>query len=178
MSTCNFKIEHRCVVVTDEDYEMGNYPSIDDSENLGDRNYPSYRLSDHNDELLYFAITMNCGYFNDANIDYVGMDFSVEHDLLACDISDYASKREFFDCVCEDIAPYHIGKKVSRWKMEKVCRGKDLYECCRILDELFSEIEEKECNKRIDGIKQAYGFGELVCNGVMSNGEGVYSRVG
>lgn len=179
MSTPNFKINHRCVVVTDDDLCMGHVPAMDESYNIGSRNFPSYELTDYSDGLLFFKVCITCGYYGDSNIDYCEMedDYSIEG-LLTGDTIYYASKREWFDELMDMLASYEVGKKLSRWKIEKACRGLKLEECPEKVEELVKDIEESMCNKMIDQIKSAYGYEEIYCKGVMSNGEAIYQKVG
>ena len=72
MSTNNFWIENRCVVVEDEDYESGNMPKLGDY--LGnDRNFQGHELLTgykEQDKLMYTTITIRAGYYSGACIDF------------------------------------------------------------------------------------------------------------
>jgi hypothetical protein len=72
--TGNFYYENVCLYVSDEDYEMGNYPEYDKSPINDNRNFPQYPLSDYNDGLECFSIVLTPGYYEGACIDFVELD--------------------------------------------------------------------------------------------------------
>jgi len=174
MSTANFKIEHRCIVVTNDDFEIDNVPETEKNLLSYDRNYPSSRLKGYNDDLLYHQICLTSGYYEAANIDYCDTGECIDDHLSA-----YSSKKEFFDAVMEQLINlnYYVGKKVSRYKLEKLCRGKKLELCADIVDEYLSDIEETYCNHILDGIKRTYGYEEYCTVCQFSNGETIYHKV-
>ena len=90
--TGNFYFENRCVVVTDEDYENGNYPEYEKKPiDPYSRNYPQYPLIDYNDGLNCYRIVLTAGYYEAACIDYV----EIECDELLDD----------FRYICENELP-------------------------------------------------------------------------
>ena len=96
MSAPNFSYDRRCVLVPDDDYEMGNYPSLGDC--FGDdRYYVSYYLRKYQDDFSTVAIVLTTGYYSDACIDIVDDNSLVSE--LSC--SDYhfalLTRDELFD---------------------------------------------------------------------------------
>jgi hypothetical protein len=71
-------------VVTDEDYEGGNYPVIDRMTREYNRNYPSYELREQPDVKTLIAI-MTFAYYSGACIDYIEADYDYQEDGLTED---------------------------------------------------------------------------------------------
>ena len=92
MATNNFAYENRCIVVTNEDYEMGNMPSMEESIDVN-RSYPSYRLA-VGEDFKFWDIIITSGYYADACIDYTEKDLDVEYWLGGTQY--YNSITEFF----------------------------------------------------------------------------------
>lgn len=66
MATGNFCYENRCVVVTDDDYEMDNLPEMGERVD-NSRNYPSYLIK----EFEFWDVVISAGYYEGACIDYI-----------------------------------------------------------------------------------------------------------
>ena len=66
MATGNFCYENRCVVVTDDDYEIGNLPEMGECVD-NSRNYPSYLI----EEFEFWVVVLTAGYYEGACIDYI-----------------------------------------------------------------------------------------------------------
>lgn len=80
--TGNFAYDNRCVLVTDEDFEVGNVPETEDKAINQDHRFPQYPLTDYNDGLRYYCIVLTPGYYEGACIDYVEIDNeSTEYDF-------------------------------------------------------------------------------------------------
>ena len=81
--TGNFYYENVCLYVSDEDYELGNVPEIEDRSINYNRTFPQYPLVDYNDNLRFYNIVLTPGYYEGACIDYVEIDDSeVANDIL------------------------------------------------------------------------------------------------
>ena len=61
MSAPNFSYSRRCVLVPDDRYDVGDYPSLGECFD-NNRSYPSYILRDYEDMLSTLAIVLTCGY--------------------------------------------------------------------------------------------------------------------
>jgi hypothetical protein len=72
--TGNFYYENVCLYVSDEDYESGNVPEIENNSINYSRNFPQYPLVDYNDNLRFYNIVLTPGYYEGACIDYVEID--------------------------------------------------------------------------------------------------------
>ena len=75
--TGNFYFENVCLLVTDDDYETGNYPEFENRPINYNRNYPQYPLKDWNDGLNCWNIVYTPGYYEHACIDFVEIDTDV-----------------------------------------------------------------------------------------------------
>lgn len=72
MSTPNFKYKNRCIVVSDDDYENGNYPEYEgENEISGNRNYPSYKLREQPEGCGILIAILTGAYYSGACIDYI-----------------------------------------------------------------------------------------------------------
>lgn len=178
MATGNFSFENRCVVVTDEDYEFGNIPSLGKCVN-DNRNYPSYILEEY-DFFRFYQIVLTVAYYEGACIDFVETSDGCDIEDLLCKSDYYQYKIDFInDCIAE------FG--LSKYRINKLCGtikdfGGDL-ECwlsnaVEKITDYIKECEAKECNKVIDQIKEDYGYVEVCCVGRFSNGECLYEKVG
>ena len=144
MSTCNFAYENRCIVVTNDDYEMDNLPPMGEWIN-GNRSYPSRKLA-VSDDFNFFDVVITSGYYQDACIDYIRNEQTAEYflgDTMYCKNYD-----EWIESAYDKITEY------------------------------LADNEERKVNEYLDGVKKLYGYGELRCAGVFSNGEGIYEKVG
>jgi len=70
MSTPNFSYENRCVVVSDDDFEVGNYPAVC-GKNIGGRSYASYELEEYEGHFIATKIVMTYAYYQGACINFV-----------------------------------------------------------------------------------------------------------
>lgn len=173
MSTPNFAYQNRCIVVTNDDFEMDNLPPMGKWLN-NDFNYPS-RILAISDDFDFWDIVMTSGYYEAACIDYIESERDVEYFLGSTYFFD--TKEEFFkECKNE------FG--LSDYRMRKICGniGKMpledyLEQSYERLTNYLREQEETKVNKCLDGVKKLYGYEELRCTGVFSNGEGIYEKV-
>jgi len=181
MSTPNFSFENRCVLITNEDYEMGNYPEVTDEE-IGSRSYPSWVVDCRENEYMQFwRVVITSGYYADQCLDFVEIEPS------PCDIFnawwDYdhsnASKTE----IINDIHDEYRGTLTRKTIREAFKDAKDAQDW-RNMDEGFNRLleimadnEREEANNAVNRIKEAYGYEELGCAGIFSNGEAIYTRI-
>ena len=175
MSTCNFAYENRCIVVTNDDYEMDNLPPMGEWRD-GNRSYPSCELA-VSDDFIFFDIVITNGYYQDACIDYIRNEQTVEYFLG--DTMYYPTKRKLFNNCIEQFG-------LSEYRLRKICgKVKDFKNYDVWIESAYDKIteyladnEERKVNEYLDGLKKLYGYGELGCAGVFSNGEGIYEKVG
>ena len=175
MSTCNFAYENRCIVVTNDDYEMDNLPPMGEWRD-GNRSYPSCELA-VSDDFYFFDIVITSGYYQDACIDYIRNEQTVEYFLG--DTMYYPTKRKLFDNCIEQFG-------LSEYRLRKICgKVKDFKNYDVWIESAYDKIteyladnEERKVNEYLDGLKKLYGYGEFKCAGVFSNGEGIYEKVG
>ena len=180
MSTPNFSFQRRCVLVTDDDYEMGNYPEIGTYFDHN-RSYPSSRLADYEDKFSTLAIVMTSGYYSDACIDILDDDNLVSE--LSC--SDYHFSHLTRDELYDELYYYfkgNISKRMMLRHLKGLKRNEDGYQCklAKAVDAMFDEVrdaEERKANKVLDELKKEYGFKELTCVGIFSNGEAIYNYI-
>lgn len=178
MATGNFSFENRCVVVTDDDYEFGNIPSLGNRVN-DSRNYPSRILKDY-DFFRFYQIVLTSAYYEGACIDFVEKRdvYNIEDWLGQSQY--YLYKNDFIKECCAEfgLSKYRINKlcgTIKSFNNDLECWLENAYE--KITDYL-KEQEAKECNKVIDQIKEDYGYEEVCCVGRFSNGECLYEKVG
>ena len=185
MSTPNFSYENRCVLVPNEDYEWGNHPQLKpyrDARVEGGRSYPMSEVDSSaypQEEPRYHAIVMTAGYYADACLDFVELDtYSIKDDLMS--LWGYATIKEFVADVLElgieGLTEYRIRKLMGKLGNEPYLDA-HLDRACDAIDEWRREREEKTCNEIIDYLKAEFGYEELVCKAVFSNGEAIYERV-
>lgn len=174
MSTCNFAYENRCIVVTNDDYEMDNLPPMGKWLN-GNCSYPSRKLS-VSEDFDFFNIVITSGYYQDACIDYMRNDCTAESFLGSAIY--YSTKQQLFD-ECKN----EFG--LTEYQLRKICgRVRDFADYDAWIESAYDKIteylvdkEETKVNTYLDGVKNLYGYAEIICTGVMSNGEGVYKQV-
>jgi hypothetical protein len=168
MGTGNFLIEHRCVVVTDEDFDAGSTPKIGDWVKGSNRNFESRYIEDEvADELLFFRIVIRNGYYSGGNIDIEEFDSQHHATDVAIDslrYSDNAYIKRFMEVYddqvrLEDSMERTLDDFIEMWLEEK------------------KESEFNIVNERIDKIRDEYGYEELEVCARFSNGETVYHRV-
>lgn len=178
MATSNFCYDNRCVVVTNDDYECGNHPQLDEYRPESLRSYPSHKLAGY--DFIFWDVVLTLGYYEHACIDYVERpDSRNVYDYF--NTVRYSTVREF----CEDV--YGEFKDiVSRSKIRKIftgfrCSGKEIYD---FLEDKFDEfveyaaaIERKKVEAAIDKIKADYGYEEYGVYARFNNGETWYSKI-
>lgn len=175
MSTTNFAYKNRCIVVTDDDYEINNLPPMGKWLN-GNRSYPSCELA-VSDDFDFFDVVITSGYYQDACIDYIRNEQTAEYFLG--DTMYYPTKRELFNTCKEEFG-------LSEYRLRKICgRVKDFADYDAWIESAYEKIteylvdkEESQVNAYLDNIKLLYGYEEVKCTAVFSNGEGIYEKVG
>ena len=180
MSAPNFSYDRRCVLVPDDRYETGDYPSLGDC--FGDdRYYASYYLRKYQGDFSTVAIVLTTGYYADACIDIVDDDTLVSE--LSC--SDYhfalLTRDELFDELY-----YYFKGNISKRMMLRHLKGLDRRDedyqskLSYAVDAMFEEVRDnelKKADKVVDKIMKDYGFRELVKTVQFSNGEAWYDYV-
>lgn len=173
MATGNFCYEHRCVVVTDGDYEMDNLPEMGECVD-NSRNYPSYLI----EEFEFWDVVLTAGYYEGACIDYIEHHKHSPYDVAQSYIGYPCSKKELFE-ECKRVFGF------SRRKMQAICGNvgnmdiDDYVEAAtEKVGEYLAEKEEKEVNEYIDNLKKEYGYEEVCRVATFSNGETIYRKVG
>lgn len=174
MSTCNFSYENRCIVVTNDDYEMDNLPPMGKWLN-GNFSYPSRKLA-VSDDFDFFDVVITSGYYQDACIDYMCNDRTAESFLGSA--AYYNTKQQLFD-ECKN----EFG--LTEYQLRKICgRVKDFTDYDAWIESAYENIteylankEERKVNEYLDGLKKLYGYEEVKRVCVFSNGEGIYEKV-
>ena len=173
MATGNFYYENRCVVVTNEDFEICNVPErlkcIDRS-----RSYPSWLL----EEFDFWEVVLTSAYYEGACIDYIEHHNRSPYDVVQGYIGYPWSKKDLFKKCKEEFG-------LSRRKMQQICGNVgdmdiDNYveKATEKVGEYLAEKEEIKVNKFIDGLKQLYGYEEVFCYCRASNGAAFYRKIG
>lgn len=173
MGANNFSYTNRCIVVTDEDYEFNNMPSVGEWI-YGNRSYPSRKLED-SDKFDFWDIVMTSGYYEGACIDYKENDRDVEYWLGGTQY--YDTKTAFFnECKSE------FG--LTEYRLRKICGNVGnmdiedyLEQSYEKLTEYLREKEESLVNEYLDEIKRLYGYAEYVTDWWASNGECGYRKI-
>ena len=200
MGARNFVYQNRCVVITDDDYEFGNLPTLGDYIDIS-RSYPSRIVEIDDLELTkvkeYRAtikpihlhnIVVTSGYYEHAcldflrnednsSIDYVGWschyDFNTIEEIIEPITSNFnITAEEIKTLIKHRMDAMHITAETDEDKFQS------FYEY--LMDDIDEKIIENEkiiCNKIIDLIKESYGYEEYGCVAVASNGEGFYQKV-
>ena len=178
MSTPNFSYKNRCVLITNDDYEVGNVPEMASRACNSNRYYPSYEVDE--DEYpqktpVAHKIVITPGYYGDACLDFIPNEqFDLRGEFCCC-LHRYDNVSEFI----EDVQYYF--PSISAYRIRK-CLGKlgnkdfreYLSDGIYALEEWYENNEQKLCNDIINHIKECYGYKELVCTAVFSNGEAMY----
>ena len=200
MGARNFVYQNRCVVITDDDYEFDNLPTLGDYFD-NSRNYPSRIVEIENLELKKVEqyrttikpirlhnIVVTSGYYEHAcldflrnedksSIDYVGWTCYYNFDTIEKIIEPITSN---FNITAEEI------KALIKYRMDAMLitaetdedKFQSFYEYLMDdIDEKIIENEEIICNKIIDLIKESYGYEEYGLVAVASNGEGFYQKL-
>ena len=181
MSTPNFSFSNRCVLITNDDYEYGNCPKTTDEE-IGSRSYPSWVVDcEGNDKMKFWRVVITEGYYADQCLDFVNIKPS------ACDIFNAwwyydhsnASKTE----IINDIHAEYRGKLTRKIIRDAFSSAKDAQDWKEMdwgfefLLEKLAEQEKSVANSAVDRIKKEYGYNELACVGIFSNGEAIYEKI-
>jgi len=172
MATGNFCYENRCVVVTNDDYDMGNLPEIGKCVD-NSRNYPSYLI----EEFEFWEVVLTAGYYEGACIDYIEHHKHSPYDVVQGYIGYPWSKKSLF-AECKEV----FG--LSKRKMQAICGNvgdKDIDDyvenATEKVGEYLAKKEEKEVNEYIDKLKEEYGYEEVCRVATFSNGETIYRKV-
>ena len=181
--TSNFDYDHRCVVVTDEDYEMDNVPAVDHDKDYGSRSYPRYPLADYGTET--FAVTLNPGYYEAACIDYCpkNSDYTDVKWYAEAAGKEYTAQMENRDpdegdaLDWYDIDPEEL-LEVNEQEYFESAKNIELaaHQLEKTIEKKFRD-EEVEVNKQIDEIMEEYGYDEYGVSARFSNGETMYSKI-
>lgn len=178
MSTSNFCYDNRCVVVTNDDYECGNYPELGDYRHESLRSYPSHKLNGF--DFTFWELVYTSGYYEHACIDYVPKpDSRSIYDFFSP--SRYSSVKEF----CDDLVCTFAGI-VSKTKIRTLFSGlrhsgQEIYDFLVAKFEVFVEyaadVERPKVDAAIDKIKTDYGYEEYGVCARFSNSETWYSKI-
>ena len=178
MGASNFSFDNRCIVVTNDDFEMGNVPSLTDKSDR-DRCYPSTILT-ISDDFRFWDIVLTYGYYEHACIDYRDNEVTCEDWLGAWHY--YSSQQELFEFILNE---FKTDYKLTPYRLRKVCGNKrrlSMEEYYNVAIERLTEylrgIEEEQVNKVLDTIKKEYGYDEVAVSCRFSNGETWYSKIG
>lgn len=176
MSCPNFSYQNRCVLVSNEDFEFGNCPELG-SWNDGDRNYPSTELKVSEETgLSLVKIVLTGGNYSDACIDYIDVS-SLEEKMGRPYYYTGHNRQELIDEI-QYYFPIASTRLIN--KCLKGCnKNREDYEdkLAIAFETLEEEIRDREyaiADKIVNEIKADYGFRELVCTAVFSNGEAIY----
>lgn len=181
--TSNFDYDHRCVVVTDDDYEIGNVPAVDHDKDYGSRSYPRYPLADYGTE--HFAVTLNPGYYEAACIDYCpkNSDYTDVKWYVEAAGKEYTAQMENRDpdegdsLDWYDIDPEELLEAKEQEYFESA-KNIELaaHQLEKTIEKRFRD-EEVEVNRQIDEIMEEYGYDEYGVSARFSNGETMYSKI-
>lgn len=180
MSAPNFSFERRCILVPNDCLEFNDMPELGACVG-NNRSYPSYRLKEYEDEFSTISIVMTSGYYADACIDIIDNDSLVSE--LSC--SDYHFARLTRDELYDELHYYfngNISKRMMLRHLKGLNRRDENYQSrlAYAIDDIFEEVRELEvekANKVVDEIKKSYGYKELGCTAVFSNGEAWYAEI-
>lgn len=182
MGTFNFSHINRCVVVTDDDYNFGNIPTLGEYAN-NSRSYPN-RLVEYDEinEVNSFLqtikpiklhnIVLTSGYYEDACIDFVR-----DEDKTAIDYTGWSCSYNYNNIneIINDVSSrYNISAEEVKTILQKrmnamsITAETDEPEFQSFYEYLMDDIDEKivenemvHCNKIIDIIKKIYGYKEI-----------------
>lgn len=175
MATGNFLYDNRCIVVTDEDYEMGNIPPLGEFVDRSRAYTPSQFLS-VSEDFHFWDIIITAGYYTDACIDYIRNERTAEYFLG--DTMYYPTKRDLFNACKEEFG-------LSEYRLCKIC-GKvknfpnyDIWieSAYENITEYLANNEERKVNEYLDGVKKNYGYEEYKIYARFSNGETMYQKI-
>lgn len=196
--TSNFSYETRCVVVTSEDLEDGNYPELGDYIQGSLRSYPSYELEDYNDDFRFVKIVLTNGYYEGACIDCIQTEDTIDdiegviEEDVNCDLIVTGDGDNYFS---DGEMSLQLSEVAKMWEEAlKNEYGVDVPDSILMRDvretmnkgyivvakseeyivDILTQAEIHEASKRIDDIKREYGYQEYATVGHFSNGESVY----
>lgn len=173
MATGNFSFKNRCIVVTNDDYEMHNLPPMGEKYN----GYTGDRQLAVSSDFDFWDIYLRPGYYEHACIDYERNDNTIEYRLGRGYY--YDTQKAFFnECHTE----YHI----SFYQLRKVCGtikqannnfDEWLEQAYDKLTDYLAEKEEDKVNEYLNGVMQSYGYEEYAVLWRASNGETAYKKI-
>ena len=173
MATGNFCYKNRCVVVTNDDYDMDNVPDIGECVDRS-RDFPSSLIK----EFEYWNVVITSGYYEGACIDYIEPCSHSPYDVVQGYIGYPSTKKELFN---ECKRAFGLSKR----KMQAICGNvgdKDIDDyvekATEKVGEYLAKKEEKEVNEYIDKLKEEYGYKEVCRVATFSNGETIYQKIG
>ena len=177
MSAPNFSFQRRCILVENENIEWNSPSHAEYFDN--DRSYPSCYLDKWKDEFSTVAIVITSGYYQDACIDIVDREDKANELLGYTYHYSRCNREELLNDIC-----YYLGcSKTFANKRLKGCNiNRPGYENAitkafeKIVED-WRDVEVEKANKILDKIKEDYGYIELSCDGVFSNGEAIYSVI-
>ena len=178
MSAPNFSYARRCVLVRNDDLEWNNVPAHTEAFD-NDRSYPSFYLDDYKDDFATLAIVLTGGYYSDACIDVVDREDKANELLGYTNYYCNHNREELLGDIC-----YFLGcsRNFANTRLKGCRLGSDTYEYDleaafeKIVDD-WREVELRRAFKVLDNIKRAYGYKELSCSAIFSNGEAWYDYV-
>lgn len=194
MGAINFSYINRCVVVTDDDYEFENIPTLGEYAN-NSRNYPSRFIKyDEIKEVKEFLqtikpiqlhnIVLTSGYYENACIDFVRNEDNSVFDCVgwSCNYN-YNTINEIIGYITND---YNISaddiKTLIQKRMDVMGitaeTDDDDFQCFYeyLMDDIDEKILENEiahCNHIIDIIKKIYGYKEIYSKPSFCMGEAI-----
>lgn len=179
MGAANFCFDNRCVVVTDEDYEDGNYPKLGDWLPGSRRSYDSRKLDGYS--FRFWEVVLTSAYYSGGCIDYV------EKENDGRSIND-CFRPHIYENVAEFCRDLHqeFSDLISKSRIRKIFSGikKTGWSVDRFIEERYDdfvqvieEIERPKVNAAIDKIKEDYGYDEYAVSVRFSNGETWYEKV-
>lgn len=178
MSAPNFSYSRRCVLVRNEDFEIGNVPAHNECFD-DDRGYPSAYLDKYKDEFSTIAIVLTSGYYADACIDIVDREDKTNELIGYAGYYSNYTRKELLGDVC-----YFLGcsrnfanKFFKGLRRNDYDYGRRLEEAFETLVEAWRDIEVEKANKALDKIKKHYRYKELELSAMFSNGEACYDYV-
>lgn len=180
MGTSNFNFKHRCVAVTDEDYERGNVPVLGKYVDY-DRCRPSQEIECTEGNFKFFKVVLTAGYYEGGCIDYVETDGTVYEWLYAfgyeADIMTFMN--DIIATCYSDITRDEVWEEYGNLVRERPeLNGGDLIEeYDRRITERIAKGEEARVNRTIDVIRNSFGYGEYFCAGHFDNGAALYDKV-
>lgn len=142
------------------------------------RYYPSYEVDGGEypqKTPVAHKIVITPGYYADACLDFIpNPQFDLRNEI-GCRLHCFDNVKEFVEEIqyyFPQITEYRIRKCLG--KLGKRDFREYLSDGLIALESWYINNEEQLCNDIIDHLKECYGYEELVCLGVFSNGEAIY----